>query len=70
MEAYMYLQYLVGELKKRNLEKPMLCRTLIKSILSGTDTLKAVNSFPFHHTTILQQTTLNIFCQKIENLLN
>ena len=25
---------------------------------------------PFHHTTILQQTTLNIFCQKIENLYN
>ena len=27
-----------------------------------------VNSFP--HTAILQQTTLNIFCQKIENLYN
>ena len=25
---------------------------------------------PFPHTTILQQTTLNIFCQKIENLYN
>ena len=25
---------------------------------------------PFPHTTILQQTTLNIFCQKIENLFN
>ena len=25
---------------------------------------------PFHHTTILQQTTLNIFCQNIENLHN
>ena len=26
--------------------------------------------YPFPHTTILQQTTLNIFCQKIENLYN
>ena len=25
---------------------------------------------PFPHTTILQQTSLNIFCQKIENLYN
>ena len=25
---------------------------------------------PFPHTTILQQTTLNIFCQEIENLYN
>ena len=25
---------------------------------------------PFPHTTILQQTTLNIFCQKIENIYN
>ena len=25
---------------------------------------------PFHHTTILQQTTLNIFCKKIYNLYN
>ena len=25
---------------------------------------------PFPHTTILQQTTLNIFCQKLENLYN
>ena len=25
---------------------------------------------PFPHTTNLQQTTLNIFCQKIENLYN
>ena len=25
---------------------------------------------PFRRTTILQQTTLNIFCQKIENLYN
>ena len=25
---------------------------------------------PFSHTTILQQTTLNIFCQNIENLYN
>ena len=25
---------------------------------------------PFPHTTILQQTTLNIFCQKVENLYN
>ena len=25
---------------------------------------------PFPHTTILQQTTLNIFCQKEENLYN
>ena len=25
---------------------------------------------PFPHTTILQQTTLNTFCQKIENLYN
>ena len=25
---------------------------------------------PFPHTTILQQTTLNIFCKKIENLYN
>ena len=25
---------------------------------------------PFPHTTILQQTTLNVFCQKIENLHN
>ena len=25
---------------------------------------------PFPHTTILQQTTFNIFCQKIENLYN
>ena len=25
---------------------------------------------PFSHTTILQQTTLNIFCRKIENLYN
>ena len=25
---------------------------------------------PFPHTTILQQTTLNIFCQKIQNLYN
>ena len=25
---------------------------------------------PVPHTTILQQTTLNIFCQKIENLYN
>ena len=25
---------------------------------------------PFPHTTILQQTTLSIFCQKIENLYN
>ena len=25
---------------------------------------------PFPHTTILKQTTLNIFCQKIENLYN
>ena len=25
---------------------------------------------PFPHTTILQQTTLNIFCQKLENLCN
>ena len=25
---------------------------------------------PFPHTTILQQTTLNIFCEKIENLYN
>ena len=29
--------------------------------------LRAVNPFP--HLTILQQTTLNIFCQKIENLI-
>ena len=29
---------------------------------------KLVNPFP--HTTILQQTTLNIFCQKIVNLYN
>ena len=28
----------------------------------------AVNPFP--HTTILQQTTLNVFCQNIENLHN
>ena len=26
--------------------------------------------YSFPHTTILQQTTLNIFCQKIENLYN
>ena len=25
---------------------------------------------PFPHTTILQQTTLNVFCQNIENLHN
>ena len=25
---------------------------------------------PFPHTTILQQTTLNMFCQKVENLYN
>ena len=25
---------------------------------------------PFSYTTILQQTTLNIFCQKMENLYN
>ena len=25
---------------------------------------------PFPHTTVLQQTTLNIFCQKMENLYN
>ena len=25
---------------------------------------------PFHHTTILQQTTLNVFCQNIENIHN
>ena len=25
---------------------------------------------PFPHTTILQQTTLNIYCQKMENLFN
>ena len=34
----------------------------------GKDYIIAVN--PFSHTTILQQTTLNIFCQKIENLYN
>ena len=28
------------------------------------------NVNPFPHTTILQQTTLSIFCQKIENLYN
>ena len=27
-------------------------------------------SYPFPHTTILQQTTLNVFCQNIENLHN
>ena len=31
----------------------------------------AVSPFnPFPHTTISQQTTLNVFCQKIENLYN
>ena len=29
---------------------------------------ESVNPFP--HTTILPQTTLNIFCQRIENLYN
>ena len=29
---------------------------------------QASKNNPFPHTTILQQTTLNIFCQKMENL--
>ena len=33
--------------------------------------VKNINLFnPFPHTTILQQTTLNVFCQNIENLHN
>ena len=36
--------------------------------VSSINLLTLLNPFP--HTTILQQTTLNIFCQKIENLYN
>ena len=32
--------------------------------------IKKIEFNPFPHMTILQQTTLNIFCQKIENLYN
>ena len=40
------------------------------SKLSAVDLLyvRKVKVNPFPHTTILQQTTLNIFCQKMENL--
>ena len=37
------------------------CR-IISKLLDGIN--------PFHHTTILKQTTLNVFCQNIENLHN
>ena len=37
---------------------------------SGVEHKTSILDNPFPHTTILQQTTLNIFCQKIENLYN
>ena len=37
--------------------------------ITDDDIINAVKDLnPFPHTTFLQQTTLNIFCQKIENL--
>ena len=41
------------------------CSRLVKMHLN-----KGNGFNPFPHTTILQKTTLNIFCQKIENLYN
>ena len=41
--------------------------TYRKSVADDFDT---VYFNPFPHTTILQQTTLNVFCQNIENLHN
>ena len=45
--------------------------SIIFSTSSAVDLLYMQYRFnPFPHTTILQQTTLNIFCQQIENLYN
>ena len=44
---------------------------IISCVINKTNPVKIKGLFnPFSHTTILQQTTLNIFCQKIENLYN
>ena len=45
----------------------------VKDLLNTSTSCMLATSFkfnPFPHTTVLQQTTLNIFCQNIENLYN
>ena len=62
-------------------QKVYCCRCIKMHLFVGKWSTKMVAYFlvkgdpfilinPFPHITILQQTTLNIFCQKIENLIN
>ena len=49
-------------------ERVYLCHDNLSHMMGICFMLESINPFP--HTTILQQTTLNIFCRKMENVYN
>ena len=70
LSNFFFCHYVFKKASVAEASESVYMRERVKLVLVVTSVKQPTYINPIPHTTILQQTTLNVFCQNIENLHN